>query len=259
MAKRLSAMKAAEQIRKWVTNEDSADSDTGEGSSIIESSDSEGDVSTPLQAARSTSVEDEAESSQSSEDDEQHQLTQQQPQKQHERQPQPQNERNVPATYISKNGNIIWNASPPPSSQVRAANIRHAREGPIGAGKMIESEADAFKCFFDDRMLQMIVTNTNQFNRFQKTSKGKNADDWKPIDVEELKGVIGILFMLGVYRSQHESLRSLWSLGMSGRAIFPAAFSSNRFQEILSCLRFDNRDTRAERRQVDKFASFREL
>jgi len=64
---------------------------------------------------------------------------------------------------------------------------------------MIESEADAFKWFFDDRMLQMIATNTNQYGRFLKTSKSKNANDWKPID-EELKGVIGILFMLGVYR-----------------------------------------------------------
>ena len=65
--------------------------------------------------------------------------------------------------------------------------------------------------------------------------------------------------MLGVNRSQHESLRSLWSPGISGGAILPAAFSSNRVQEISSCLRFDNRDTRAERRQVDKFAPFREL
>ena len=61
---------------------------------------------------------------------------------------------------------------------------------------------------------------------------------------------------MGVYRLQHESLQSMWSSGPSGRAIFPAAFGGNRFKEIVACLRFDNRDTRLQRRQTDKFAPF---
>ena len=32
---------------------------------------------------------------------------------------------------------------------------------------------------------------------------------------------------MGVYRLQHESLRSMWSSGPSGRSIFPAAFEEN--------------------------------
>ena len=62
---------------------------------------------------------------------------------------------------------------------------------------------------------------------------------------------------MGVYRLQHESRRSMWSFGPSGRAIFPAAFGRNRFKEIVACLRFDNCDTRLQRRQTDKFAPFR--
>ena len=62
---------------------------------------------------------------------------------------------------------------------------------------------------------------------------------------------------MGVYRSQQESLRSMWPSGSSGRAIFPAAFGRNHFEEIVACLRFDNRDTRLQGRQTDKFAPFR--
>ena len=62
---------------------------------------------------------------------------------------------------------------------------------------------------------------------------------------------------MGVYRLQHESLQSIWSSGPSSRAIFPAAFGRNRFEEIVACLCFDNCDTRLQRRQTDKFAPFR--
>ena len=53
---------------------------------------------------------------------------------------------------------------------------------------------------------------------------------------------------MGVYRSQHESLRSMWSSGPSGRSIFPAAFGRNCFEEIVAYLRFDNCDTPATER-----------
>jgi hypothetical protein len=74
-----------------------------------------------------------------------------------------------------------------------------------------------------------------------------------------MKAVIGVLYLLGVFRSQHESLRSLWSPGISGRPIFKAAFSRNRFEQILSFLRFDNHDNRPERQKADKFAPFCEM
>ena len=60
-----------------------------------------------------------------------------------------------------------------------------------------------------------------------------------------------------VCRLQHELLRSMWLSGPSGRAIFPAAVGQNRFEEIVACLRFGNRDTRLHQRQTDKFAPFR--
>ena len=78
---------------------------------------------------------------------------------------------------------------------------------------------EAFLCFFDEDMLRMII---EHINKYGENYKGK--DNWSPVDSDEIKGIIGLFFVMGVYRSQHESLRSMWSSGPSGRAIFPATF-----------------------------------
>ena len=111
---------------------------------------------------------------------------------------------------------------------------------------------ETFLYFFDEDMLRMIIKHTNKIG---KNYKGK--DNWSPVDLDEIKGIIGIFFVIEVYRSQHESLQSMWSSGPSGRTIFSAAFGRNPFEKIVVCLRFDNRDTRLQRRQTDKFAPFR--
>ncbi|CAK8690388.1 unnamed protein product [Clavelina lepadiformis] len=46
----------------------------------------------------------------------------------------------------------------------------------------------------------------------------------------KMRGIVGLLSLIGVNRSQHESLRSLWSSGPLGKAIFPASFGRNRLQ-----------------------------
>ena len=73
------------------------------------------------------------------------------------------------------------------------------------------------------------------------------------VDLCEIKGIVGVLYLTGVYRSQHESLRSLWSLGLSGKAIFSASFDRNRFEQLIANLRFDSRE---DRNTNDKYAPF---
>jgi len=55
------------------------------------------------------------------------------------------------------------------------------------------------------------------------------------------------------------SVRRIWAKLPVQNPIFPAVISGERFAEILSLLRFDDRDTRDTRRAVDKFAPIREL
>ena len=152
--------------------------------------------------------------------------------------------------------NQVWAATCPPPSKTRACNIRHTREGPVGNAKDIKNEVDAFTCFIDEDMLKQVVKHTNNRAKRDLRANGKNPDEWAPVDLCEIRGIVGLLYLIGVYRSQHESLRSLWSSGPSERAIFPASFGRNRFEQLVANLRFDSRE---DRNTDDKFASFRRM
>ena len=105
-------------------------------------------------------------------------------------------------------------------------------------------------------MLKQIVKHTNNRTRKDLRAKNRSPDECVPVDLCEIKGVVGLLYLIGVYWSQHESLRSLWSSGRSGRPIFSASFGRNRFEQIIANLRFDSREDRSTE---DKFAAFRQM
>ena len=62
----------------------------------------------------------------------------------------------------------------------------------------------------------------------------------------------------GVHRTHVEPIREQWS-PESGRSIFWATMSLNRFKDILRFLRFDNTNTRAAMRETDKLTVFRDV
>ncbi|XP_018600224.2 piggyBac transposable element-derived protein 4-like [Scleropages formosus] len=162
------------------------------------------------------------------------------------------------SSYISNNG-LVWLSADPPRRKTRPCNIRHTKEGPCGKAKLVESEMDAFLCFIDHEILSTVIENTNKYGRKYMVSKGRDPSAWIPVDEVEMKAVIGVLYLLGVYRSKHESLRSLWSSGHSGRPVFNAAFSINRFEQILAFMRFDGHETCEIRKAKDKFAPFQSV
>ena len=77
-----------------------------------------------------------------------------------------------------------------------------------------------------------------------------------PFDLCEMKGNVDILYLIVVYRYQRESLYSLWSPGLSGRAIFFASFDRNRFEQLLANLSFGSC---GYRNIDDKSAAFRQM
>ena len=65
-----------------------------------------------------------------------------------------------------------------------------------------------------------------------------------PVGLCEMKGNVDVLYLIGVYCCQHESLHLLMSPGPSGRAIFSVSFDRNRFEQLIANLRFDSREDR---------------
>ena len=58
-------------------------------------------------------------------------------------------------------------------------------------------------------MLKQVVKHTHNRARRDLRAKGKNLDEWALVDLCEIRGIISLLYLIGVYCSPHESLRSL--------------------------------------------------
>ena len=88
------------------------------------------------------------------------------------------------STFRGRNGQV-WAATCPPPSRTRACNIRHTKKGPVGNAKDIKNEVDAFTCFINEDMLKQVVKHTNNRARRDLRAKGKNPDEWTPVDLCE--------------------------------------------------------------------------
>ena len=155
--------------------------------------------------------------------------------------------------YISRCGNIQWNKTAPSASQTRSINIlrqrqsipRHVRD------KCLSSPIETFVHFFPCEFLNIILTATND--------KGCVSDpDFIPMSIDELYGFLGILLFAGAYHDNRLTIDELFH-SERGRPIYNATMARQRFKTILRHLRFDDRQTRSERRQNDKLAAIREV
>ena len=115
----------------------------------------------------------------------------------------------------------------------------------LNSPRQISNAYDAFHCFISLEMIKSIKDNTNRFANQQ-------SETWRDLSDEEITAFLGILFLSGVYRGQHQPLRELLTEGPNE---FRAAFGINRLEDIIRYLRFDDRSSRSTTR--DKFSPFR--
>lgn len=150
--------------------------------------------------------------------------------------------------YKSKIDNLEWSSNPVKPSQSRSAskNVIKSTPGPTPfARRMCDTAGAAFLLFFREPLLQEICKWTN------KEGSQVLKNNWKNVDIKELKVFIGVLILTGVYKSRNEPVVQLWSKN-DGREIFNKAISRNRFQELLRFLRFDDAAARRTNRSNNK-------
>ncbi len=75
------------------------------------------------------------------------------------------------------------------------------------------------------------------------------GDSWNDVDWTEIEAFIGLILLVVVYRSRNKALTSLWDVE-TGRSIFRAVVSLKKFKILSRIIRFDNKDTRAGRRET---------
>ena len=161
---------------------------------------------------------------------------------------------------VGRNG-TVWQENPPNVGRRQPQNIIGQAPGITNAVNCT-SPVEAFDFFITLTMIDLLVLETNREARRQVTAWNEinpdNPKTWLALDSNEMKAFIGLCILAGIYKSNHESVASLWS-EKEGRPIFSAAMSRTRFTTILKYLRFDNSATCAERQATDKLAPFRDF
>ena len=84
------------------------------------------------------------------------------------------------------------------------------------------------------------------------------GDSWKDLDVTHLQAYIGLLILVGVYKSKGEATARLWAAD-TGRVIFPATMSLKKFYLLSRVIRFYDRKTRQGQRELDKLAAIQDV
>ena len=105
-------------------------------------------------------------------------------------------------------------------------------------------------------MMDDIVRWTNQ-RIGEKTLEWEKSSYYEPTDKVELRALLGLLYLAGVFRNNHRLLKDFWKTDGTGFEIFRVTMAQRRFEFLLTCLRFDNIENRAQRREIDRLAPIR--
>ncbi|KAJ4444229.1 hypothetical protein ANN_06020 [Periplaneta americana] len=106
-----------------------------------------------------------------------------------------------------------------------------------------------FQKFITPEIVNIIVHHTNE---------EASIRNLKLTNTEELYTFIGILILMGANNDSELPIDDLWGKVL-GKNIYTATMSRIRFGELLSLIRFDDKQTRTERRKQDKFCPIREV
>lgn len=155
----------------------------------------------------------------------------------------------------------VWSCSAPVIHRRQAQDVIHDRPG-AKQGSHKPTVSEVYQLYVTEEIIDVVIRETNREGR--RVCSKWNDDHpnklkaWRAIDDTEFKAYIGLLILAGVYHGNHEGLEELWN-PRSGRPVFIATMSLDRFRAITRMLRFDNKTTRDVRLQTDKLAAFRDV
>ncbi|XP_022913435.1 piggyBac transposable element-derived protein 4-like [Onthophagus taurus] len=162
------------------------------------------------------------------------------------------------AFYVCKDGVTKWNKKLAPKHERVPENLLKHLPSPRTATKNLISEIDIWSYFFNEGMLKVIVDCTNQHISGTKShfSRERDAED---TNIHEIKALLGLIYMAGVLKANRLNARELFSTQGCGIEIFRLTMSINRFLFLMRNVRFDNKETREQRKEIDKLAPIRQI
>lgn len=157
-----------------------------------------------------------------------------------------------------KNGHK-WYYEPfhPRNSRTSRSNIVLHLPGPKQNARGKRTKLETWELFFDEAMLDLVVVHTNE-EICRNATNFQNQRYISETNKTEILALFGLLYLRGVLKENHTDIEELWSKKY-GPPIFRATMTKNRFSFLIRCLRFDDKNTRVERKKKDKFAAVRNL
>lgn len=118
--------------------------------------------------------------------------------------------------------------------------------------------ANNFLHFFADNILETIVRYTNKEIRLKSVNYAKQTSTVSETCKEEVMALIGLLIFSGLMKNNHLNSKQIFDPKISGN-IYRATMSCERFLFLLDSLRFDNKETRPDRKNVERFPPIHDI
>jgi hypothetical protein len=146
------------------------------------------------------------------------------------------NDENENIVYVSRDGQCQWESRQPDGRRRRNQHniLRHV--GGVAPHVNPRAMSESVNRFLTDDMLKEII-------KFTNLEAIRHETEWNPLCLDELRGFLGILFLIGTLRGGHQSIRDFWDNDFGQNAII-ATMSRGRFVAILKNVRFDDRNKR---------------
>lgn len=163
--------------------------------------------------------------------------------------------------FIGKNKSTEWRKTKYRiSGKIKGTNIVKVPTGLTQKSLGIENELNAFFQIINISMIDDVMRCTNMYiDQLRVDNQYSRDRDCKNIDRQEFMAYLGLLYLIGIKKSHHANVKEIFSSDGTGIEIARAVMSYKRFLFITRCLRFDDKNTRVERRKFDKLAAIREF
>lgn len=166
--------------------------------------------------------------------------------------------------YYGKN-RFKWSKEPATSNRGRRPqhNIVLQLPGLRETAKNIGDSMNPFsvwKLLFSDEICETVLKWTNvRIGRERARYKNQNSPTLRDLDMTELYAFMGFLAFTSVFKSNNENLDTIFATNGTGREIIRCIMSKERCAFLLTCLRFDNPDTRDARKAENPAAPVSEI
>lgn len=161
------------------------------------------------------------------------------------------------AYILGKDKHTKWMRKQASASRKGKENIM-IYPGVIGVTKYATTAVECWNNFFTDNILEIIVKYTNQCIENIKKNFSRERDI-KLTDITELRAFIGLLYLAGAYKRNRLSLEELWGRENDGIEKFGLVMSFRRFKTLVRYLRFDDQNTREQRKSLDRLCHVRDI